>query len=47
MREKVRSKEFRASRPNAFRDYVIPQLQRIDLITERTAPRYRELGFEL
>ncbi len=46
-REKVRSKEFRASRPNAFRDYVIPQLQRIDLITERTAPQYRELGFEV
>jgi hypothetical protein len=47
LREKFGSREFRASRPNAFRDYVVPQLTRIDLITERTAPRYRELGFEL
>jgi hypothetical protein len=45
--ERVRSPEFRKSRPNAFRDYVIPQIQRIDLITERTAQGYRDLGFEV
>ncbi len=47
MREKLSDPEFRARRPNVFRDYVVPQLQRIDLITERTAPAYRELGFEV
>jgi hypothetical protein len=47
LRDRVSSPEFRASRPNAFRDYVVPQLQRIDLITERTASGYRELGFEV
>jgi hypothetical protein len=44
---KVRTPEFRASRPDAFRDYVIPQLQRIDLITDRPAARYRAVGFEV
>ncbi|MBT4521111.1 MAG: hypothetical protein HOC23_14005 [Halieaceae bacterium] len=29
---------------NPFQEYVIPQLQRIDLITERTAPGYEALG---
>ncbi|MEN8184907.1 MAG: ferritin-like domain-containing protein [Myxococcota bacterium] len=38
---------FRAQQPNAFRDYVLPQLGRLGIITERTAPKYRELGFEL
>jgi len=47
MREKFRTPEFRNARPNTFRDYVIPQLTRIDLITDRTAERYRELGFEV
>jgi hypothetical protein len=47
MREKFRSPKFRNARPNTFRDYVIPQLTRIDLITDRTAPKYRELGFEV
>ena len=46
-REKFSDPEFRQRQPNVFRDYVVPQLQRIDLITERTAPRYRELGFEV
>lgn len=27
----------------AFRDYVIPQLQRLELITDRTAPASREM----
>ena len=47
MREKFRSPEFRDARPNAFRDYVVPQLTRIDLVTDRTAQRYRDLGFEV
>ncbi|MCP5057013.1 MAG: ferritin-like domain-containing protein [bacterium] len=47
IREKFSEPGFRASRPDAFRDYVIPQLTRIDLITDRTAPQYRELGFEV
>jgi len=47
LRERFRDPKRRANRPNAFRQYVIPQLQRIDLITERTAPNYRKLGFEL
>ncbi|MCU0667846.1 MAG: ferritin-like domain-containing protein [Myxococcota bacterium] len=33
-----------ADRPNPVRDYVIPNLQRINVITERTAPNYRALG---
>jgi len=36
-----------ASRPNPVRDYVIPNLRRIGLITERTASNYRELGIEI
>ncbi len=39
--------EFRAAMPNPFRDYVMPQLTRLGIITERTAPKYRELGFEV
>jgi len=38
---------FLAAQPDPIRDHVIPQLQRIDLITDRTAPLYRELGFEI
>ena len=50
-REEIRTKladpEFRAGRPDAFRDYVVPQLERLGIISERTAPKYRELGFEV
>ena len=38
---------FRRSQPNTFQEYVIPQLKRLDLISERTAPGYRELGLEV
>jgi len=38
---------FLAAQPDPIRDHVIPQLQRIGLISERTAPRYRGLGFEI
>ena len=44
--EKFQDPEFIARQPDPFRDNVLPQLQRIGLITERTAPKYRELGFE-
>jgi hypothetical protein len=30
--------------PNPFRDYVYPQLMRINLITDRTAAAYEEMG---
>ncbi len=36
--------EFRDSQPNAFRDYVFPQLNRIGLVTDRTLPAYQEMG---
>jgi hypothetical protein len=36
-----------ASQPSPVRDYVVPNLQRIGLITERTAANYRELGVEV
>jgi len=39
--------EFIASQPDPIRDHVLPQLGRIGLITDRTAPKYRALGFEL
>ncbi len=45
--EKIRDPEFQAKQPGAFRDYVMPQLTRLGIITERTAPKYRELGFEV
>ena len=47
MQEKFSDPAFRASQPNPFREYVVPQLQRLDLITDRTAPGWRELGFEV
>jgi hypothetical protein len=47
LREKFADPDFRARRPNAFRDYVMPQLRRLGIITDRTAPKYRELGFEI
>ena len=43
LQEKFLDPAFRARQPNPFRDYVIPQLQRLDLITDRTAPAYREM----
>ncbi len=45
--EKFADPVFVASQPDPIRDHVLPQLQRIGLISERTAPRYRELGFEI
>jgi hypothetical protein len=47
MQAKFRDPEFRAAQANPFRDYVIPQLVRIGLVTERTAPGYREMGFDV
>ena len=44
---KIQDPEFLAKQPDAFRDYVMPQLTRLGIITERTAPKYRELGFEV
>ena len=44
---KLRDPEFVAAQPDPFRDYVLPQLVRLGIITERTAPRYRALGFEV
>ena len=45
--EKFQDPEFIASQPDPIRDYVLPQLTRIDLITDRTAGKYRELGLEV
>jgi hypothetical protein len=45
LREKLSDPAFLARRPNTLRDYVMPQLQRLGIVTERTAPGYRELGF--
>ena len=47
MTEKFQDAEFVASQPDPIRDHILPQLQRIGLITDRTAGKYRELGFEL
>ena len=47
MIEKLQDPEFMARRPDPFRDHVLPQLQRIELITDRTAPKYRALGFQV
>jgi len=44
---KFQDPEFIASQPDPIRDHVLPQLQRIGLITDRTAQQYRDLGFEL
>jgi hypothetical protein len=43
MEEKFLDPAFRARQPNPFRDYVAPQLKRVGLITDRTAPAYREM----
>jgi hypothetical protein len=47
MQEKFGDPKKFASRPNPVRDYVVPNLQRLDLITERTAPSYRRLGMQV
>jgi len=44
LREKFSDPAFRARQPSPFRDYVMPQLERLGIVTERTAPKYRELG---
>lgn len=44
MQEKFGDPEFLARQPNPFKEYVVPQLDRLGLITERTAPKYREMG---
>ena len=36
--------EYVKAQPNPFRDYAYPQLERIGLLTERTLPKYREVG---
>jgi hypothetical protein len=43
---KLRDREFRRAQANPFRDYVVPQLHRVGIITERTASQYREMGLE-
>ncbi len=45
--EKFSDPEFIASQPDPIRDHVLPQLARIDLITDRTAQKYRDLGFSV
>ncbi len=44
LQERFSDPEVRKSMPNPFRDYVYPQLKRIDLITDRTADAYEEMG---
>ena len=44
MQEKFADPEFVARQPNPFKEYAMPQLDRLGLITERTAPAYREMG---
>jgi hypothetical protein len=46
LQEKFTDPEFRRAQPNPFRDYVVPQLHRVGLITERTAPTYKEMELE-
>jgi hypothetical protein len=41
---KFRDPEYVKAQPNPFRDYAYPQLERVGLITERTASKYREAG---
>jgi hypothetical protein len=47
MQEKFSDPKTLASRPNPVRDYVVPNLRRIGLVTDRTASNYRELGMEV
>jgi hypothetical protein len=46
LKEKFSDPEFRRAQPNPFREYVVPQLHRVGLITERTGPRYQEMELE-
>ena len=41
---RYRDPEFVKAQPNPFRDYAYPQLERIGIITERTASKYQEAG---
>jgi hypothetical protein len=41
---RFRDPEVVKAQPNPFRDYAYPQLERVGLITERTASKYREAG---
>jgi hypothetical protein len=44
LQERMADPEFRERMPNPFRDYVMPQLNRIGLVTDRTASKYEEFG---
>ncbi len=44
LKEKFADPKVLAERPNPVRDYVVPQLNRIGLITERSEQRYRDAG---
>ena len=44
LEEKFTDPEFLARQPNPFKEYAMPQLDRLGLITERTAPAYRAMG---
>ncbi|MBW2288990.1 MAG: ferritin-like domain-containing protein [Deltaproteobacteria bacterium] len=44
MQTKYADPEFVASQPNPFKMYAVPQLDRLGLITDRTAPAYRAMG---
>ncbi len=45
--QKFQDPDFLARQPDPIRDSVLPQLQRIGLITDRTRAKYRGLGFEI
>ena len=44
MVSKMSDPEFVKAQPNPFRDYAYPQLERVGLITERTAQKYIDAG---
>ncbi len=44
---KANDPEFAGTGPNMFDDHVVPQLGRVGLITDRVAPQYREMGFDV
>lgn len=44
---KLQDPVFMSTQPDPIRDHVLPQLTRIGLITDRTAGKYKELGFSL
>ncbi|MCP3985255.1 MAG: ferritin-like domain-containing protein [bacterium] len=44
LQEKFSDPVFVANQPNPFKQYVIPQLDRLGLITDRTAEDYRTMG---